>query len=261
MDALLFKQAPPPYDSLAPAYDLLTADYDHDRWVIRLLDLTATHGLRRGRALDVACGTGSSFVPLLDAGYDVTACDLSPKMVSIATARAGDRAEVTVADMRHLPRWEAFDLVTCLDDAVNHLDSLADVERTLDGIRENLVPGGRLVFDANTLSAYASPPDRVVADARRVVAWHGQAAALGEPGGVCEVRLDLFEDDGDGRWSRRRFSQPHRHHRIADLEALVHKVGMQVLALAGQRPGAVLDDHVDESLHHKAVFVIGRPDA
>ncbi|MDP9292961.1 MAG: methyltransferase domain-containing protein [Actinomycetota bacterium] len=71
------------YDSLAPVYDLLTAGYDHGRWLAALERLALEHGLAGRRLLDVACGTGSSFLPLLLAGYEVTACDVSPAMAAI----------------------------------------------------------------------------------------------------------------------------------------------------------------------------------
>src|SRR6266540_15625 len=91
------------YDALAPAYDLLTAGYDYDRWIGQLLEWGAEHGLRGRRALDVACGTGKSFVPLLAAGFDVTACDASPAMLAIAATRVPDPRAVSRQDMRGLP--------------------------------------------------------------------------------------------------------------------------------------------------------------
>ena len=41
------------------------------------------------RVLDVACGTGKSFMPFLARGWDVTACDLSPAMLARAATVAG----------------------------------------------------------------------------------------------------------------------------------------------------------------------------
>src|SRR5688500_19119565 len=111
------------YDAIAPGYDLLTAGYAHELWLAALEALAMDHGLRGRRVLDVACGTGKSFLPLLDRGYAVTACDVSAAMAARAQAKAGDRARVLVADMRALPLLGAFDLVTCLDDAPNHLRS------------------------------------------------------------------------------------------------------------------------------------------
>src|SRR5688572_7361509 len=76
------------YERLAPAYDVLTADYRHDRWLAALEALAREHGLRGRRLLDVACGTGKSFLPLLDRGYDVAGCDLSPAMLARAAEKA-----------------------------------------------------------------------------------------------------------------------------------------------------------------------------
>src|SRR4051794_11388467 len=110
------------YDALAPAYDALTAAYDHVRWLEAIEDLARAHGLTGNRVLDVGCGTEKSFLPLLSRGFDVTACDVSPEMVAIAQERLPDPDRAFVADMRDLPLVGAFDLVTCIDDAVNYLE-------------------------------------------------------------------------------------------------------------------------------------------
>src|SRR5262245_43562562 len=109
------------YDALAPSYDLLAADYDHAHWVGRLLDWAREHDLRGQSALDVACGTGKSFVPLLDAGFEVLACDESRGMLAVAATKIPDPRAVLCLDMRSLPVLGSFDLITCIDDALNHL--------------------------------------------------------------------------------------------------------------------------------------------
>ena len=48
-------------------------------------------------------------------------------MVAIAAAKAGGRARCSVADMCALPVLGAFDLVTVLGDALNHLPDLGAV--------------------------------------------------------------------------------------------------------------------------------------
>ena len=58
---------------------------------------------------------------MLERGWEVTACDISAAMVELARAKVGDAAELSVADMRELPSFGEFDLVWCLDDAVNYL--------------------------------------------------------------------------------------------------------------------------------------------
>src|SRR3954471_8067846 len=110
------------YDTLAPAYDLLTAGYAHDRWLSVLEAVAREHGLSGARLLDVACGTGKSFLPMLERGYSVTACDISPEMVAIAREKVAEtNTEVIVADMRSLPPLGEFDLAFALCDVFNYL--------------------------------------------------------------------------------------------------------------------------------------------
>jgi SAM-dependent methyltransferase len=228
------------YAVLAPAYDLLTARYAYGPWLDAIERLAVRHGLAGRRVLDVGCGTGKSFVPLLERGFEVTACDISPEMVAEARQRADGRADLLVADMRRLPVLGEFDLIVCLNDGINHLLDLEEVADAFAGFHANLVPGGLLVFDVTTLAAYREVPDVVVEDDERLVV------------------IDVFTHEGDGLWRRSVSHQRHRHHPMDDLRRLAGQAGLEVAAVLGQRPGAVLDDTLDERVHRKACFVMRR---
>lgn len=245
----------PAYDALAPAYDLLTAAYRYDRWLAALERLAREHGLAGRRVLDVACGTGHSFLPLLTRGYDVTACDVSPEMVARAAAKAGGSARLEVADMRTLPCLGSFDLITCLGDSINHLVEPGDVADAFDGMRRNLATGGLLVFDVNTFAAYRTIGDATAADDDVMVVWRGSLARLEEPAGRTEVVVETFARRDDDLWERRTARHPHRHYPLAEIHELLARAGLRVLAVRGQRPGAHLDPILDEDVHHKAVLV------
>jgi SAM-dependent methyltransferase len=249
------------YAVLAPVYDLLTADYAYGPWLSAIERVACEHGLRGRRLLDVGCGTGKSFLPLLERGFDVTACDISPEMVELAQDKAGARADVHVADMRRLPQFGEFDLITCIDDAINHLLDPGEVYDALSSMRENLAPGGLLIFDVNTLTAYRQAPDVVVEDDDVLLRWRGELAELEHPGDEAEVVIDVFTHEGDGVWRRSLSRQRHRHHPIELLCALAEEAGLEIAAVLGQRPGAVLDAELDEELHGKAVFVTRREGA
>ncbi len=246
------------YDVLAPAYDLLTEGYAYVPWLAAVDALARDHGLAGRRALDVACGTGKSLEALLDLGYDAVGCDGSAGMAAVARAKLAGRAEVHVADMRTLPVYGRFDLVTCLDDAVNHLPSGHDVVRALRRMAANLAPDGLLAFDVNTLSAYRDVGDRIVEDGERIVLWHGSPAQMDAPGGRAEVAMDVLSRCGDGLWRRTRTSWGHWHYPLPAIPSLVAAAGLEVVAVRGQRIGGRLEADADEERHRKAVF-LARP--
>lgn len=106
------------YEAFAPIYNDFTHANDYESWLGRtLLPELRKHGLREGgRALDVGCGTGRAFRPLLDRGWQVHGCDLSPAMLEVAAREGGEEVTLQVADMRELPRLGEFDLVLSLND-------------------------------------------------------------------------------------------------------------------------------------------------
>src|SRR3954469_22909917 len=257
MSTTLIAPAREAYDALAAAYDTLTANYAHQRWLAAITALATEYGLVGRRALDVACGTGKSFLPLLAAGWEVTACDISPEMAARAAEKADGRADVHVADMRELPVYGRFDLITCLDDAVNHLLGDDEVVAALRGMGDNLAPGGLLAFDVNTPAAYrAAQGDAVVERDDQLVLWRGQDGGLPAPGGHVDVLVEVFlHHDGD-LWQRRSSLQRHRHYPLAVLRDLVAEAGLRVAAVRGQWPGAVLDAGADEERHPKLVILV-----
>lgn len=249
------------YDVLAPAYDLLTDGYAYAPWLRAIDRLARAHGLHGRRALDVACGTGKSLEALLDLGYEAHGCDGSAGMAAVARRKLGARAEIHVADMCELPVYGCFDLVTCLDDALNHLPSADHVERALRAMAANLAPDGLLAFDLNTLTAYRDVGDRIVEDGERIVLWHGDPARLREPGGRAEVAMDVMSRRRDGLWRRASASWGHWHYPLADIPAIASAAGLEIAAVRGQHHGGRLEPNADEERHSKAVFLARQPRA
>jgi SAM-dependent methyltransferase len=241
------------YDAFASTYDDFNHRYMYERWTGKLLERAEEAGLEGNRLLDVGCGTGLSFVALLERGWVVTGCDISPAMIEKARQRAAEQAELHVADMRALPRFGRFDLVWAVNDAVNYLLDPAELQAALAGMRRNLAPGGIVLFDANTLAAYRNFfGERVVVerDGRRLV-WQGMGSTTdGGPGSIFEAR---FDGEGTG-------VEPHthrqRHFPETEVLAAVEGAGLSCVEVAGELDGE-LTRGVDEEAHTKAVYVCG----
>ena len=245
------------YDGFAPYYDAFTAHHDYGAWTAALEQLAREAGLRGRRLLDLACGTGKSFLPFADRGYDVTACDVSPAMLELARAKARTGVRLLTADVRDLPALGAFDLVTWLDDAVNYLHDAGELEAAFAGVRRNLAPGGVLVFDANTLVTFRRLYSSclVVPGADEVLLLRGHGSARLPAGGTAEAHLEALVRRPDGFWDRTVTVHLHRHHPEDELRAALARAGLDCVGAWGQYLDGRLEPVADDLSHSKTVYV------
>jgi SAM-dependent methyltransferase len=246
------------YEAIAPVYDDFTAHHDYELWLGNILPKAHDHGLSGHRLLDVGCGTGKSFLPMLERGWEVTACDISPSMLELARAKAGDAAQLSVADMRKLPIFGEFDLVWALDDAVNYLLSGQELGEALSGMRANLAPGGLLMFDVNTLQAYRTFFAEVqqVERGGRTLVWRGQSSTDVAPGTISEARFEVERDGGGANVETHVHRQ--RHFPEAEVRRLLETAGLECLDVYGHGFDAVPKQPVEELTHSKAVYIARR---
>lgn len=249
------------YEAIAPVYDAYTAHHDYEGWLAELLPTLERRGLRGRRLLDVACGTGKSFLPMLPRDWEVTGCDISPSMLRQARGKVGEEVQLRVADMRELPAFGEFDLVWALDDAVNYLLSGEELERALRGMRGNLAPTGLLLFDVNTLLTYrtffAETDVLTELEQGRRVVWRGEAAPDTPPGSICEARLTIADREPVTNETGGEEIATHRQRHFPEatvLEAL-DRAGLECLDVYGHGLDGVPRQPLDEAVHTKAIFI------
>jgi SAM-dependent methyltransferase len=243
------------YEALAPSYDDFTLGYGYkyETWTATLLARAEKEGLHGDRMLDVACGTGFSFIPLLERGWRVTGCDLSPAMIEAARAKVGDRAELLVADMRELPELGEFDLIWSINSAMNYLLSTEELTAALAGMRRNLAPQGLIVFDLlslKTAQSFFSGEFTVERDEKRFL-WKGSLAA----GEVASGAI------GGGQLEEAGNPKPVETHRMrhfgeAEVLAVIEAAGLRCLRVLGEDDGK-LRERLDEVTHPTAVYICG----
>ncbi|HET7589467.1 MAG TPA: class I SAM-dependent methyltransferase [Solirubrobacterales bacterium] len=242
------------YEAFAPVYNEFNHLNDYEMWLGRcLLPELEKYGLRKGRVLDVGCGTGRAFAPLLQRGWQVRGCDLSPAMLERAAGEAGDRVELSVADMRELPVFGEFELVVALNDPVNYLMGDDDLERAFAGMRANLADGGLMIFDCNSWSTYMSTYSTEV----REVEYEGSRwvwRGVGEVGGDPNMFESRIEGDG--------IEEPIRHQERfrsePEIRAAMAAAGVDCLAVLGMEEvggEVVLTAPPDDERHYKIIYI------
>ena len=102
------------YEKLAERYAALIDTKPHNAYYERPATLSLLPGVRGKRVLDAGCGPGAYTEILLNRGAKVVGIDISPKMLKLARARVGDKAEFHHADMARPMRFlksKSFDII------------------------------------------------------------------------------------------------------------------------------------------------------
>lgn len=140
------------YERFAEIYDdLMIEDIPYDRY-IELIEM-AIGSIEEKRILDVGCGTGLLSTNLAQLGGEVTAVDLSSKMLEIASHRA--KALNVAVNFKQMPMQEmsgfsGFDLAIIPIDSLNYCLQKEDVETTFQHIYQALNHNGVLLFDVHS---------------------------------------------------------------------------------------------------------------
>jgi SAM-dependent methyltransferase len=253
------------YDRMAGIYDDFTKENDYERWLGEvLLPELESGGLRHGRVLDLGCGTGRAFPPLIARGWSVYGCDSSWEMLEQAREKVGTTpVSLVEGDVRCIGRLadKPFDLILALNDVVNYLTEDGDLELAFQGMKRNLAPHGLVCFDANTLATFesgwtAESGDRVEPSSaplrERGWEWTGLTTDP-QPGGIFEAELA-----GEGIESPSIHRE--RHWTSDQIATAMRASGLKLLAVKGQReePGRIfLEAPLDEQRHYKLICIGG----
>jgi SAM-dependent methyltransferase len=245
------------FDAFASCYDTFSEHQDYEWWWSALLPLAEAAGLSGRRVLDVACGTGKSLGPLLARGWSGVGVDASGGMLAQARRKLGSEVSLAEHDMRDLPVLGEFDLVCCLNDAVNDIHDEQQMVETFTGFHRNLAPGGVVVFDVNTIATFRSYAALVHQEPDRVLVLEGHGSDDLPEGALLQVDFVVLERGDELFWTCSRSSHFQRHHPDAEVRRALRAAGLELAGVYGQTMFTIgpLDELEDE----KAVYVARRP--
>ena len=138
----------------ARLYDLLYRDKPYAEEVEFISNILNAVGLSGRSLLEIGCGTGRHAMLLAEAGYNVSAFDLSLEMLAQAQRRRQraepgirDRVRFYQDDVRTLRPDGVVDAAISLFHVIGFLTSEAELMAGLENVRRCLTPGGPFVFD------------------------------------------------------------------------------------------------------------------
>jgi 2-polyprenyl-3-methyl-5-hydroxy-6-metoxy-1,4-benzoquinol methylase len=166
------------YDShLAPLYTWMSggAEGPRARFAALLTELALRPSRPGATALDLGAGSGFQSIPLAEAGYTVTAIDLSAGLIAELRAASGALPiRATLGDLREVARHSpmpAPEVIVCMGDTLTHLSSVDEVSRLIHDAARALAPGGHLLLSFRDYTRDRYGADRFIpvrSDADRI---------------------------------------------------------------------------------------------
>jgi SAM-dependent methyltransferase len=135
------------------------------------------HGIRpvlSAAAVDLGSGAGFQTIPLAEAGFEVTAIDVSSKLLAQLNKAAGKLPIRTVqADLLNFTEYspEKIELIVCMGDTLTHLKVLADVKELIHRVYGALAQGGLLILGFRDMTVELTQLDRFIpvrSDSKRI---------------------------------------------------------------------------------------------
>jgi SAM-dependent methyltransferase len=155
-----------------------------------------------GIALDLGAGCGFRAIPLADAGYRVTAVDISQEMLAILKSHAkGAAIRCIPGDILNIASWRGLapELILCTGDTLTHLPNTGAVWELIKACGRELAPDTRMVISCRNYS-FQPAGSSVIIPVRR------------EDNRIFICRLDFWESNvmvsdflytrQDGCWRR-----------------------------------------------------------
>lgn len=153
------------YEGLSKIYDFMMSGVDYEAWADYVLSAAKRFDCEPKTVLDLACGTGSTTLPLAARGLKATGLDLAPAMLKIAREKAkeqGLEADFVEQNMLDLDFSEPFDMVVSFQDGINYLTGEGDFEKLAAAVDGVLKEGGVFLFDLNRVDHYSDSDTTVI---------------------------------------------------------------------------------------------------
>jgi SAM-dependent methyltransferase len=242
--------------------ELYDWEYRRRRDDVRFYTMLA--GERGGPILDLGCGTGRLLAPLVRAGHTVVGVDRAPAMLARAAARlrrlppgARRRAMLVRGDLRALGFEPRFAFAIAAFHGVQELGADADLVRLFRGAARALIPGGWLAFDtfAPDPRFSARAPDARWARTRFRHPVTGERLVYSEThrrrGAILAMTFHYQPVDARGRrrGGERRVRLEHRLLAPSEVERLLARAGLELIAAWGGWSGEPISDDTEQHVY------------
>lgn len=218
------------YEGLSKIYDFMMSGVDYEAWADYVLSAAKRFGCEPNTVLDLACGTGSTTLPLAARGVKATGLDLAPAMIKIAEEKAAESGldvDFVIQNMLELNFPEPFDMIVSFQDGINYLTGEGDFEKLAAAVGSNLKDGGVFLFDLNRVDHYSDSDTTVVDLDDMYLVYENNYNADTR---IWHIKLTGFLQEGE---LYRKFEEVHeeKNHDFEEVKQALASHGMNIAAV------------------------------
>lgn len=239
--------------TLASVYDSLNDGIDTNAWadfICKCFEKFFDGEVKR--ICEIACGTGTMATELAKRGFDVTASDISPEMLTEAeykSRNSGVSVRYVSSDMRSFSLYTKADAVLCLLDSMNYLLKPSDFVSTLESVYRNLSEGGLFIFDINSKRKFLE----VYSDNAYVIESEGVLCAwqnfYNPKSKICDFYLSVFTESRDGSYERCDEHQRERMYSVRSVKKMLSDCGFTLCGIFGGFGFENASEDIDDRLY------------
>lgn len=218
------------YDNLlADIYSWMSGDFTEK--VNQTLEFFIKNNIKPSStlsAIDLGSGHGIQSAALLDIGFDVTAVDLSKKLLDELKQNTANKVKSIHGDIMEFsyPGEIKPELIVCMGDTLTHLPSADDVKRVVAGAAENLAEGGKLILSFRDLSAELKGNSRFIpvkSETNRIL------TCFLEYGTEKVTVYDILHELENGKWQMKVSSYNKIRLSAEGAEKMINAAGLRII--------------------------------
>ncbi|TGL23785.1 class I SAM-dependent methyltransferase [Leptospira yanagawae] len=119
------------------------------------------------KAIDMGAGNGMQAIPLAELGFDVTAIDFNPQLLSELNQNVKVRSlpmQVIDGEITNFELWKEInpELILCCGDTIAHLESFEEIKEWMKQCYSSLLPGGKFILSFRDYSKTLQDKERFI---------------------------------------------------------------------------------------------------
>lgn len=235
------------YGIFSSVYDILTENVPYEKIADKICSLLHRESVNGGLLLDLGCGTGTLSFLLENKGYDVIGVDASEDMLMVANEKKYEEnssAMFLCQSAEELDLFGTIDCAVCSLDTINHINSLAKIEKAFSRVSLFMNMGGIFIFDMNTPHKHKEilGNNTFVYDMDQVYCvWQN---TFDDENSATDIDLDFFiRNEDDDLYERYSESFSEYAYNPDEILNILEKCGFEVLN--------TLDDYSDNPVNER----------